>query len=111
MVVCAGASDPWRQAVGDPTRAQLAAFATAIVAVWLGLLNSAREIVKERAILDRECHAGLRMGAYLASKAVPLSVLAGAQCMVLVGLVMVRAKSSGVGLLLPALPEPLVPIM
>jgi ABC-type multidrug transport system ATPase subunit len=51
------------------------------------LFTSAKEIVKERLILEREQHIGLRMGPYLASKFVMLSAVAFIQAMLLFALI------------------------
>lgn len=49
-------------------------FVLCLSAVWFGCINASREIVKERAIFERERLFGLRPGAYVLSK---LQVLAG----------------------------------
>ena len=49
-------------------------FVMSLAAVWFGCMNACREIVKERAILERERLLGLSLIAYVGSK---LSVLAG----------------------------------
>lgn len=49
-------------------------FVLSLSAVWFGCINACREIVKERAIVERERFFGLSMGAYVLSKA---RVLAG----------------------------------
>ena len=53
---------------------RLVLFLLGLVAVWFGILNSAREISKEQAIYRRERLANLRIGPYVASK---VCVLAG----------------------------------
>ncbi len=55
--------------------------------VCLGLCNSAREIVKERAIYERERHVALRIGPYLISKAVLLSGIAALQTIISIAIV------------------------
>ena len=52
--------------------------------VWLGVTSSCRAIVKERAIVDREAAAGVRLGAYLAAKVAVLFALAVVQVALLV---------------------------
>jgi ABC transport system ATP-binding/permease protein len=47
-------------------------FMMTTVALWLGSINAAREIVKERSVFARELAVGVRLPAYIASK---LSVL------------------------------------
>ena len=48
---------------------------SALVAVWFGILNSAREISKEEEIFRRERLANLKVGPYVASKMFVLAVL------------------------------------
>lgn len=48
-------------------------------ATWIGLSNSIREIVKERAVYSREVAVGLSPTAYLASKVVLLAVITAVQ--------------------------------
>ncbi len=64
--------------------AQLA-FILAAVAVWLGTLNAIREISKEHAIYRRERLVNLRIGPYVASKFVVLSLLVVVQSALLLG--------------------------
>jgi ABC transport system ATP-binding/permease protein len=54
-------------------------FLMVTIAVWLGSINAAREIVKERNVLDRELAIGVQIPAYLASKLVVLLAFAAAQ--------------------------------
>jgi ABC-type multidrug transport system ATPase subunit len=54
-------------------------FLMVTVAMWLGSINAAREIVKERGIVAREMAIGVQVRAYLASKLVVLLALATAQ--------------------------------
>ncbi len=58
----------------ESSHGRLVLFLLALVAVWFGILNSAREISKEQAIYRRERLANLRIGPYVASK---VCVLAG----------------------------------
>jgi len=55
--------------------------------IWLGTLDSAREIIKERTILARERAAGLDLRAYLASKVTVLFSLVTLQTFLLFGIV------------------------
>ncbi|MER5936713.1 ATP-binding cassette domain-containing protein [Streptomyces sp. NPDC001928] len=55
----------------------------AISMCFVGATNSVRELVKERAIYERERAAGLSRSAYLASKIVVLGLITGAQGIVL----------------------------
>src|SRR5262249_25759067 len=52
--------------------------------IWLGTLDSAREVIKERAILARERAVGLDLRAYLASKVTLLFGLVALQTLLLV---------------------------
>lgn len=54
-------------------------FLMVTIAVWLGSINAAREIVKERSIVDRERAIGVQIPAYLASKLIILLALVTAQ--------------------------------
>lgn len=53
---------------GDPRYAIQLIFVLATTAIWFGSISSAREIVKERAVIAREAAIGVRWGAYLLSK-------------------------------------------
>lgn len=57
-----------------------------IMACLLGVVNSVREVVKERPIYIRERAAGLSPGAYLASKVLILGVIALLQAVVMTGI-------------------------
>src|SRR4051794_15300350 len=63
-------------------------FLMVITAVWLGSIDAAREIVKERSVLERELAAGLRLRAYVAAKAAVLFGLATIQTLVLAAIVL-----------------------
>ena len=54
-------------------------FLMVTIAVWLGSINAAREIVKERNVLDRELAIGVQVPAYIASKLVVLLALTAVQ--------------------------------
>ena len=62
-------------------------FVLCLAAVWFGCINACREIVKERAILERERLFGLRPGAYVLSKVWVLAALGAAQVVLLQGTV------------------------
>ncbi|GIV95755.1 MAG: ABC transporter ATP-binding protein [Herpetosiphonaceae bacterium] len=62
---------------------RLTAFILTTVAVWFGILNSAREITKESPIYKRERLANLRIGPYVGSKVAVLSGLCLIQAVVL----------------------------
>jgi ABC-type multidrug transport system ATPase subunit len=63
-------------------------FLLVITAVWLGSIDAAREIVKERSVLEREAAAGVRLHAYLGSKAIVLFALAALQTLALAAIVL-----------------------
>lgn len=77
-------------------------FMLALTGVWFGVINSAREICKEAAVLRRERLAGLSPTAYLLSKLVVLSGLVLAQSALLVGVIALRIELPSHGILLPA---------
>ena len=58
-------------------------FILCLSAVWFGCINSCREIVKERAILERERFFGLSLFAYVSSKVWVLSGIGLAQVILL----------------------------
>ncbi|MCY1012773.1 ATP-binding cassette domain-containing protein [Nannocystis pusilla] len=62
---------------------RLVLFLVALVAVWCGILCSARELTKERAIYRRERLANLRIGPYLLAKFVVLAAVCLVQSVVL----------------------------
>ena len=57
-----------------------------VVALWFGVSNSAREIVKEASIFRRERMVNLRLGPYLASKFIVLMVLCLLQNLIMLGM-------------------------
>ncbi len=63
-------------------------FLLVTVAVWFGVIASAREIVKERTVVQRETAVGVRLPAYLASKAALLFALTGVQTIALTFIVL-----------------------
>lgn len=63
------------------------AFLLGFVALWFGVNNSAREIVAERGLLQREKRSGLSSAAYLASKLAILGAIAVGQVGALVAVV------------------------
>ncbi len=71
---------------GSPAESIQFLFLAAITIVWLGATASAREVVKERAVLARERAIGVRLGAYLASKIVVLFALVALQTVLYVGI-------------------------
>ena len=62
-------------------------FVLCLAALWFGCVNACREIVKERAILERERLFGLRPREYVVSKVWVLASLGAAQVVLLQGTV------------------------
>jgi hypothetical protein len=65
-------------------------FVLTLSAIWFGTLNSCREVVKEKAIFEREWMKGLNLSSYLWSKLIVLALLGFAQCLCLVFIVNAR---------------------
>ncbi len=61
-------------------------FVLALVAVWFGTSIAAREIIRERAVYNRERMVNLGLLPYVGSKLLVLSLIVGAQCILLFGL-------------------------
>lgn len=90
---------------GDPavqvfaSKAAQVIFLMVTIAIWLGSINAAREIVKERTVLARERAVGVQLPAYLASKLIVLLGLVTAQTTLFAVIVFVLRplhESSGV---------------
>ena len=64
---------------GNPNDAAQVLFLLVTITIWLGAITAAREIVKERTVVLRERAVGVRLGTYLASKAIVLFALAALQ--------------------------------
>jgi ABC-type multidrug transport system ATPase subunit/ABC-type multidrug transport system permease subunit len=62
-------------------------FLVVTVAVWLGTIDSAREIVKERSVFTREHAVGVRLSAYVISKLIVLFTLVATQVFLLLAIV------------------------
>jgi ABC-type multidrug transport system ATPase subunit/ABC-type multidrug transport system permease subunit len=71
---------------GDPATAIQLLFLAVIVVIWLGAIDAAREIVKERAVFERESAVGMRLGAYMVSKVTVLFGLVAVQTILYAGL-------------------------
>jgi ABC-type multidrug transport system ATPase subunit len=63
-------------------------FLLVTTSIWLGSIDAAREIVKERSVFVRESAAGVRLGSYLLSKGTVLFTLAAAQTAALAAIVL-----------------------
>jgi ABC-type multidrug transport system ATPase subunit/pSer/pThr/pTyr-binding forkhead associated (FHA) protein len=79
--------------------AQTVLFSMSVSAVYLGVLLSMRELVKERGIYRRERMVGLRLGPYFLSKISVLSFFSLYQSFVLVLLVLLKAPAPSGGAL------------
>jgi ABC-type multidrug transport system ATPase subunit len=71
---------------GSPAEATQLLFLMVLVVIWLGAIDGAREIVKERAVFDRESAVGVRLLAYLMSKLAVLCGLVAVQVVLYAGL-------------------------
>ncbi len=69
------------------TRAPILMFCIVISALLFGIVNSCRELTKERPIFRRERLVNLRIWPYLASKVIALAALSAAQSIVLLWLI------------------------
>jgi len=74
----------------ESSHGRLVLFLLALVAVWFGILNSAREISKEQAIYRRERLANLRIGPYVASKVCVLAGLCLIQSLMLLAVLAIK---------------------
>lgn len=73
---------------------RLVLFLVALVAVWFGILSSARELTKERDIYRRERLANLRIGPYLLSKLLVLAGVCLVQSLVLLAVLAIEIDFS-----------------
>ncbi|MGE5336135.1 MAG: ATP-binding cassette domain-containing protein [Nitrososphaerota archaeon] len=71
----------------QPTRSAQFVFLLVTASLWLGLIDSCREIVKERSIIARELAVGVRLDAQLIAKFTVLFALAAVQCVLLMAVV------------------------
>lgn len=60
-------------------------FMLALVAIWFGTSISAREVIRERAVYNRERMVNLGLLPYVGSKLLVLSTIVGLQCLLLFG--------------------------
>jgi ABC-type multidrug transport system ATPase subunit/pSer/pThr/pTyr-binding forkhead associated (FHA) protein/ABC-type multidrug transport system permease subunit len=73
----------------DAGQAVKLTFLLLVTTVWIGMIDASREIVKEKSVFAREHSVGVRLSAYLSSKALVLFALAAIQALVLTGIVLV----------------------
>jgi ABC-type multidrug transport system ATPase subunit/ABC-type multidrug transport system permease subunit len=73
----------------DAGQAVKLTFLLLVTTVWIGMIDASREIVKEKGVFSREHSVGVRLSAYLLSKAIVLFTLAAIQALVLSGIVLV----------------------
>lgn len=71
--------------VGDNQPRDFPYFMLALVAIWFGTSISAREIIRERAVYNRERMVNLGLVPYVGSKLLVLSLIVGLQCLLLFG--------------------------
>lgn len=67
----------------DPNNAALMLFLVVTTMIWLGSIDGAREIIKERPLMERERSVGVTLTAYVSSKAIVLFALVAAQAVLL----------------------------
>ena len=72
---------------GDPSDGLQLLFMLVTTAIWLGSIDAAREIIKEKTVFERESAVGTRVSSYLLSKAVVLFGVAALQALLLVAVV------------------------
>jgi ABC transport system ATP-binding/permease protein len=85
-----------------PITTQRVLFILAVVSVWLGTSNAAREITKEKAVYSRERLVNLKVLPYVMSKVVVLAVLCFLQSASLIGMIVLRSGNPPNGAFLPA---------
>jgi ABC-type cobalamin/Fe3+-siderophores transport system ATPase subunit len=71
----------------SPIGALELAFLVMTAAIWLGAASAAREVVKERGLVEREFDVGVRLDAYVLAKALVLFTLNFVQILLLVQVV------------------------
>jgi ABC-type multidrug transport system ATPase subunit/ABC-type multidrug transport system permease subunit len=83
------------RATGSPNDTAQLLFLLVTVAIWVGAIDAAREIVKERGVLARETAVGVRVSAFLASKVIVLGGLVALQVFLLAGIVLAARPLEG----------------
>ncbi len=89
----------------NPLAAQRVMLLFAIGAVLIGASNAARELVKERAVINREHQVGLRVSAYVGARFAVLALLCLAQSVLLLLALVPGSGLPIAGVLLPAVVE------
>jgi ABC-type multidrug transport system permease subunit len=84
-------------ATASPIGAVELVFLVMTGAIWLGVASAAREVVKERGLVEREFDVGIRLDAYVLAKAVVLFALNFMQVWLLV-LVVEALRPFGIGI-------------
>jgi ABC-type multidrug transport system permease subunit len=74
--------------VTDAGQAVKLTFLLLVTTVWIGMIDASREIIKEKGVFARENSVGVRLRAYLASKAIVLFTLSALQALALTGIVL-----------------------
>ena len=69
--------------MGENETRDFAYFVLSLVAVWFGTSVAAREIIRERAVYDRERMVNVGLVPYVFSKLFVLSIIVGIQCLLL----------------------------
>ncbi len=87
--------------LGKDTDAEGPMFILVAVAVWFGIINAAREIVKEAPIYQRERAVNLGLFPYVFSKVVILGALCAIQSVMLLGIVGFKSGYPDKGIILP----------
>ncbi len=71
--------------VGSKSQRDFPYFILALVALWFGTSVAAREVIRERAVYNRERMVNLRLLPYVGSKLFVLTVIVSFQCLLLFG--------------------------
>ncbi len=100
LITLVARSDAMVGARASSVDAQTILFMLSTVAVWFGIINAAREIAKESAVYRRERLAGLRVGAYVLSKVLVLSILVAVQSAALLAVVGADVRLPAHGILM-----------
>lgn len=90
-------------AAGDKDQSATKLFLSCIAAFWMACGNAAPELVRERAIFERERFAGLGIGSYLGAKFIALAAIALVQSLLLFGVVKFFGLAGALGWQLLAL--------